>query len=118
MNRQAREKAGRRAETLAVWFLRLKGYRILARRLKTYKGEIDILARKGTNLIVVEVKQRQTLDRAEESLKPMDWSRISAAAQSHIANTADLQNLGLRYDVVFLIGRWKLVHHPDFWRAH
>ncbi len=118
MNRQDREKAGRRAETLAVWLLRIKGYRILARRLKTRSGEIDILARKGQNLIIVEVKQRQSIAQAEDSLKSRDWSRISAAANSHIAKTPDIQDLAVRYDVIFLIGRWKLIHHVDFWRAH
>ncbi|MCR4283578.1 MAG: YraN family protein, partial [Bauldia sp.] len=41
--RRAAEKRGRRAETLAAWLLRLKGYRVLARRYKTPAGEIDLI---------------------------------------------------------------------------
>lgn len=42
--RAAAETRGRRSETLAAWALRLKGYRILARRQKTPLGEIDMVA--------------------------------------------------------------------------
>ena len=41
--RQRAERAGLRAEMLASWFLRLKGYRILATRYRTPVGEIDDL---------------------------------------------------------------------------
>ena len=117
MSRRAREQAGRRAESMAVWLLRLKGYRILAQRVKTKVGEIDVLAQKGQSLIIVEVKQRQTVNLAEDSLGPRDWARISAAAKSHISKSPKLQGLAVRFDVIFLIGRWKLIHHRDFWRA-
>lgn len=61
MSKQTYEKAGRRAETLAVWYLRAKGYSIVERRYKTKTGEIDIIA-------IVEVKQRATQEAAEASL--------------------------------------------------
>jgi putative endonuclease len=47
MSRQGRERAGRFAEILAAWLLRLRGYRILARRYATPLGEIDLVARRG-----------------------------------------------------------------------
>ena len=117
MTRQAREHAGRRAEKLAVWYLRLKGYRILARRVKTHVGEIDIVARRGRVLIIIEVKHRQTENAAEESLKIRDWKRISAAATAHISQSPTLQTLPVRYDAIFVIGRWRIIHHRDFWRT-
>ena len=58
MSRQGRERAGRFAETLAAWLLRLRGYRILARRYATPVGEIDLVARRGELLVFVEVKRR------------------------------------------------------------
>jgi hypothetical protein len=42
--RLAAERHGHRSEMLAAWALRLKGYRILASRLKTKLGEIDMVA--------------------------------------------------------------------------
>ena len=38
------EKRGHRSETIAAWWLRLKGYRVLGRRIKTHAGEIDLAA--------------------------------------------------------------------------
>ncbi len=43
-DRQAAHQRGHAGESLAAWWLRLKGYRILARRLKTHAGEIDLVA--------------------------------------------------------------------------
>lgn len=49
---------GHAAERIAVLSLRLKGYRILARRFKTKVGEVDIIARRGCCIAFIEVKQR------------------------------------------------------------
>ncbi|MCA1748965.1 MAG: YraN family protein, partial [Sphingomonadales bacterium] len=45
MSHYAAEKRGRRGEGLAAWYLRLKGYRILDRNIRTPRGEVDIVAR-------------------------------------------------------------------------
>lgn len=113
-----REKAGRRAESLAVWYLRAKGYRILERRFKTRRGEIDILARKGHILACVEVKHRQSQSLAEDSLSPHTRKRISDAARLYLANTPAVQGCALRYDAIFVIKRWRIIHHRDLWRDY
>ncbi|WP_235527966.1 YraN family protein, partial [Sphingomonas sp. Leaf38] len=59
-DRQVAEAAGRRGERLAGWWLRLKGWSILDRRVRTPAGEVDIVARKGTLVAFVEVKTRAT----------------------------------------------------------
>ncbi len=56
------------AETLCLWALRLKGYRILARRYRSPAGEIDLIARRGSVLAAVEVKARADHVRASESV--------------------------------------------------
>jgi putative endonuclease len=46
VNREAAERRGRGAETLACWYLRLHGWRILARRARVPGGEVDIVAQR------------------------------------------------------------------------
>jgi putative endonuclease len=59
--RQQAVRAGRRAELIATALLRLKGYRILARDYRAGVRELDIVARRGRLLAVVEVKRRHHL---------------------------------------------------------
>lgn len=118
MNRQAYEKAGRRAETLAVWYLRVKGYRILSRRYKTRLGEIDIVARKKDLLAIVEVKQRETHAAAKNSISYEATQRIANAAEIYFSQTPEVQNLGLRFDLIFVIGKWKIRHIQNAWRHY
>lgn len=79
MNRQHAEKRGRRAEFWAALYLRLKGYRILGQRVKTSRGEIDIVARRGPCLVFVEVKARPTLEAGHEILTRQTLRRVKAA---------------------------------------
>lgn len=118
--RQDYEKAGRMAETLAVNYLRLKGYKILEQRFKTLEGEIDIIAQHKDCLVIVEVKQRQSRLDAHESITRTAQYRIDAAADIYISDNPFSQSLGVRFDAVFLIGasplRWRVEHIIDAWR--
>src|SRR5690606_9654900 len=58
MNRARAEQRGRRGEGAAAWWLRLHGWRVLARRVKTPRGEIDLVVRRGRVVAFVEVKWR------------------------------------------------------------
>ena len=62
--RLAAWRRGRWSEALCRLALRLKGYRILARGWRCQQGEIDIVARRGGTVAIVEVKARRTLDAA------------------------------------------------------
>jgi len=78
MSLAARRRAFRRghvAEFLCLWHLRLRGWRILARRFKVKSGEIDLIARKGRVLAAIEVKARDSFSAAREAIR-----RISASA--------------------------------------
>ena len=79
--RRQRDRRGRRAEAIAAWFLRARGYRILAQRVRTRVGEIDIVARHRDSLVFVEVKARATLDSATIALHPAALRRIEAASR-------------------------------------
>ena len=80
MNRLAAERRGRRAERLAALWLQLRGWRIVARRRRMPMIEIDIVARRGNILAVVEVKQRPTMEAALCALKPEAAARLQRAA--------------------------------------
>lgn len=99
------ELLGRRGEALAAWYLRLKGYRIVAARVKTPVGEIDLVARRFGLTAFIEVKARQS--RAEEAmaLAAVNTSRISRAAQYYVARHPALAETPLRLDVIFLAPR-------------
>jgi putative endonuclease len=81
MNRRKAEQRGRGAETLACWYLRLKGWRILARRARVAGGEVDIVARRGRTLAFVEVKARPTREAADWSLDQYRLRRVATAAE-------------------------------------
>ena len=68
MTRREAEKRGRGAETIAAMYLRMHGWRILARRARVPGGEVDIVARRGRTLAFVEVKARGTEESAAFAL--------------------------------------------------
>jgi len=68
--RQHALRRGRAAETMCRWHLRLRGWRILASGWRCPSGEIDILARRGGVLAVVEVKSRGDLGTAADAVLP------------------------------------------------
>ena len=96
--------------------LRLKGFRILARRFRTPVGEIDIVARRGRVVAFVEVKARADLVTAGESVGARQRRRIARAADVFLQKRPELRQLDLRFDVV-LLAPWRLpVHISDAWR--
>jgi putative endonuclease len=109
-------KRGRLAETLAVWRLRLAGYRIHARNLRLPSGEIDILARRGAVLALVEVKARGDYEAASYALGARQRRRLARSGEAIAQRWPELASLGLRFDVV-LIAPWRLPRHlADAWR--
>jgi putative endonuclease len=90
------------AETIAAWWLRLKGYRILASRHRTPLGEIDLIARRGHSLVFVEVKARATLEAGLEAIAADGYRRIEAAADLYVAAHPKLADLDIRFDLVVI----------------
>ncbi len=115
MTRHTSHQKGLRAEQIASWFLRLKGYAILETRYKTPFGEIDILAKKGQALICVEVKYRCDQDRAIEAVNPYSQKRIIAAAEFYRARQPRYLEHSVRFDVVTISGIFSIRHHQNAW---
>lgn len=101
---------GVRAENLAAVLLRLKGYRILARRYKTPVGEIDLIARRGRVTVFVEVKARAAGEDALHALQPRQIARIVRAAGYYAAGGGGGD---MRFDVIAVSGRWRVRHIRD-----
>ena len=114
--RRLAETRGRGAETAAALWLRLKGYRVLARRMKTPAGEIDLIAQRGRILAFVEVKARATADAGAEALRPRQRDRIARAAEAYVRSRPDLAGLDWRFDLIVVTGGWRPRHLTDAWR--
>lgn len=99
-DRRKSEEAGRTAEILALWYLRLKGWRLLSHRYKSHAGEVDLIMRRGNVTAFIEVKARRSLDGAVESVSPRQARRISAAARSFLAEDRKAAFQSCRFDIV------------------
>lgn len=96
------------AERIASKYLQKLGYKILGQRIRTGYGEIDLLAKKGNDIIAIEVKQRQTLSAAKCCVSLRQQRRIWNAL-SFIASQRNKPLENYRIDVVCLdaVGRFE-----------
>ena len=111
-NRRQAERRGRRAEAWAAWLLRAKGYRILARRYRTPAGEIDLIARRGRQIVFVEVKQRGDEAAAYAAITPRGRQRIARAAAIWLSQHPAAAAFDRRFDVIVALPRRLPRHHP------
>jgi putative endonuclease len=116
IRRQQAEERGRRGEALAAWWLRLHGWRILARRVRTPAGEIDIVARRFRTVAFVEVKARASRGECEIALDRHRLRRVAAAAGAlapRFARAGDVT----RIDAVLIAPGQLPRHLPDVWQG-
>ncbi len=114
--RRRRYRLGHHAELLCAWHLRLRGWRILARRYRSPVGEIDIVARRGRLIAFVEVKARRDLMAALESVSERQRLRVRRAAELFVGAHPSLAALDFRFDVM-VVSPWSFPHHViDAWR--
>ena len=116
MTRQRAERGGRRAETVAAWWLRLKGWSILARRARTPRGEVDLVARRGRTVAFVEVKARTSEADIALSLDDYRLRRVAAAAEA-LAGRFVRPGDDMRIDAIFIVPRRLPRHLPNVWRG-
>lgn len=100
-DRRAAETRGRAGETKAAWFLRLKGWRILDRRVRTPAGEVDLVAKRGRLIAFVEVKTRATAAELDYAIDEYRLRRVAAAAEVLMAKYAG-PNDDIRVDVILI----------------
>lgn len=94
------------AEFYARLYLRLHGFRIVSSRYitgrNTNRAEIDIIARRGSLLIFVEVKRRRDLTTAFEAITSPQAARLRRAAESYLARNC--WGGDARFDVIAVCG--------------
>ncbi|MCC2097617.1 MAG: YraN family protein [Hyphomicrobiales bacterium] len=111
--RRRAHRRGLRAEWIAEAVLRLKFYRILARRYSAPGGEIDLIAARKDVIVFVEVKYRRDLDTARTAITWRKRQRISRAVRHWLARHPQAASRILRGDAVFLAPRTWPVHEQN-----
>ena len=115
MKRELAERRGRRGEGWAALFLRLHGWRIVARRVKTPRGEIDLVARRGRTVAFVEVKWRNTGEGLDTAIDAYRLRRVAAAAEA-VAQRHARPGDTTRIDVLLLAPRRWPRHIVNAWQ--
>jgi putative endonuclease len=113
---ESRQLRGKAAENLAVAYLKAQGLAVLARNLRCKGGELDILCRDGTVLVVVEVRQRSSAQfgGALASVTRQKQRRIIHATRFHLQRHDDWRRCVLRFDVIGLDGLPDGTHRLDW----
>jgi putative endonuclease len=99
---------------IAAWWLRLHGWRILARRARVRGGEVDLVARRGRTIAFVEVKQRQSNEASAMALDAHRLKRVAAAAEQLSSRYARPED-DMRIDAIFIVPGRLPRHLPNVW---
>jgi len=114
-DRKKAQLRGHRGEAWAAWWLRLKGHRILGRRVKTHAGEIDLITLCPFGPVCfVEVKTRTHGRDVIDAVTQEQRTRIARAASLYLAARPALARRGARFDIVTVAGLPR--HLRDAWR--
>ncbi len=108
--RQRAQRRGHLAEWLAALSLMCKGYRIVARRFRTRVGEVDLIARKGNLVALVEVKARSDERAAVDAVTASAARRIAAAGDIWLSRQRDADRLSVRCDIIAVLP-WRWPRH-------
>lgn len=109
MKRQRAERFGRWGEHVAGWYLRLLGWRIVARRVKQRGGEIDLIARRGRTTAFVEVKTRRTAAELDLAIDEYRLRRVTAAVEA-VSHRYARPGDDIRVDII-LVAPWAWPRH-------
>lgn len=112
LKRKRAQRWGHISEWIAAASLILKGYRIMKMRHKTKTGEVDIIARKGRLIIMVEVKARRTIEEAFDAVTVTSQRRIENAGDLWLAQQKNPHLLSVRYDII-AVRPWKWPTHYE-----
>lgn len=128
--KRAAHQWGLDAEAQAADFLRSQGWIVLAERLRTIAGEIDVLAWDGEMLVIVEVKARNTQAEGLFSITPAKRRRLERAAEAvlmllengqllyeKLTGLAPPSALNIRFDAVIIVPDLPPQHLSNAWQV-
>lgn len=108
------KEMGAKGEEIAVDYLVKKGYKILDRNWRYHHFELDIVAKEGDMLVVVEVKARFTDEFGDPDLAvtKSKQHRIITSANAYLeAHDLDVET---RFDIISIVmGRETRVEHIE-----
>jgi putative endonuclease len=101
-----RRERGAAAERLAADFLATKGMKIVRRNYRYERGEIDIVAEDGDELVFVEVKWRRSgaFGSPEDAITPAKQDQIIKVAEGYLFENG-IEGRPCRFDVVAVTER-------------
>ncbi len=104
------------AESAATAALEADGWVVLARRLRTAAGEVDIAAERDGVLALVEVKARPNLAMAAAALSARQRARLLAAGAAVLAEHPGWGQAGVRFDVMMVDAGGRIRRVTDAFR--
>jgi putative endonuclease len=110
--KQRDQRFGYRAEAAAAWALRLKGYRIIARRWTCRFGEIDVIARRGALIVFVEVKARQEAEQALSAITRSKRDKLNRSIRQWLTQHDGQGRYSYRVDAM-LVQPWTWPRHLE-----
>jgi putative endonuclease len=95
------QKFGEQGESLAAWYLKKNGYKIIEQNYRSHLGEIDIIAREKKTIVFVEVKSRRSVRYGSPkwAVTPKKQRKISMIALHYLKATRQMGQKA-RFDVV------------------
>ena len=114
---RAAQARGITAEQAACTALERDGWTVLARRLRTAAGEIDVVAERDGLLAFIEVKARPDLLTAAAALGPRQRARLLAAGEIALADNPGWGRAGVRFDVLLVDGAGRVRRVADAFRS-
>lgn len=114
----SKQELGHLGEDMACNYLKRKGYKILARRYRYHRAEIDIIAQKGRTIVFVEVKTRRhgEFGYPEEAIKKPKKNNLRCAAAGFLSQQKEKFS-DYRFDILSIIfkseNNFEIAHFED-----
>lgn len=112
--RKIADRKGREAEAQAAQYLMQQGFEVLAERVKTKLGEIDLIARKKGLVAFIEVKWRKRTSDLATAIDERRLARVAAAVEV-VAHEYVQGEDDIRVDVILLAPGARPRHIENAW---